>query len=233
MTAGSARRAGRTDVAPLLLAALALALAPAAGCRAAKPPVVDFSDVSRSYSSDDYGRVYRRWTRHDTVIHEVESALEVWATYKSMDFREAFVAHYAAAYSLNDADRERLMQSQREAAAASYEFLVTTQSANYRWNDLEKKNSAWRVTLLDGAGHEIVPEELKIQKLPDIFEHEFFPVKTPFTKTFVARFSRTAGKDDGFVGDKTGRITLRFGGPLGHADLTWSSRAGREVGPAE
>jgi hypothetical protein len=195
----------------------------AVGCGAAPPPVVDFSSVPRTYQSSDYPVVYERWTRHQKVLWDSEAALEVWATYKSSDYRDAFVASYAEAYSLIALDRDRLLQSQRDLASASYEFLVTAQSANYRWNDLEKKNSAWRVTLVDGLKHELGPDELKIVKLPDMFERAFFPVKTPFTKTYSVRFSRSVGKDDEFSGDRTGVVVLRIAGPLGHADLIWSS----------
>jgi hypothetical protein len=204
--------------------ALGCALGCAFGCATSKPPVVDFSMVPRDYKSENYPEVYERWTRHEKVVHELESALEIWATYKSQDYREAFVAHYAEAYSLGDADRTRLRQSQREAAVSGYEFLVTAQSANYRWNDLEKKSSPWRVTLLDGMGRELAVEELKIEKLPDIFEREYFPVKTPFTRTYLVRFPRTGTKEEDFAGDRSGRVILRIAGPMGRADLVWSAR---------
>jgi hypothetical protein len=206
------------------IGAAAVVLLAGVGCGTPKPPAVDFSSVPRDYSTDDYPVVYERWTRHEKVVRDTESVLEVWATFKSRDYREAFVARYAEAYALSAADRERLLQAQRELTDATYEFLVTAQSANYRWNDLEKKNSAWRVTLVDGKGHEMVPDGLKVEKLPDMFERAFFPVKTPFTKTYTARFPRTGGRDDEFVGERTGVVILRFAGPLGHADLEWTSR---------
>lgn len=200
------------------------ALASVVSCGTSKPATVDFSLSPEHYRSEDYPAVYERWTRHEKVTRNLESALEVWATYKSRDYREAFVAHYAEAYALNDAERERLRQTQLEAASTTYEFVVTAQSANYRWNDLEKKNSPWRVSLLDGAQREIAVDEMRVEKFPDLFEREFYPVKTPFTKTYVVRFSRTAGKEEGFAGDRSGRIVLRFAGPLGRADLVWSAR---------
>lgn len=220
-----ARLAGVLGGARNLALGLALAsVVPAAGCASSKPPAVDFAAAPEDYRAEDYPVVYERWTRHDKVTANLESAIEVWATYKSRDYREAFVARYAEAYAMGDADRERLLQAQREAAAGEYEFMVTAQSANYRWNDLERKNSPWRVTLVDGAGREISPEELRVEKLPDLFEREFFPVKTPFTRTYVVRFLRSAGKDEGFAGERSGRIVLRFAGPLGRTDLIWSAR---------
>lgn len=216
------RRGGVAAAVAAVVVAVA-ALGSVGGCGTPKPEPVDFSSVPRHYSSEAYRGVYDRWTRHQKVVYETESAIEVWATFKSRDFREAFVAHYAEAYSLNGADREQLLQSQREAATRAYEFLITAQSANYRWNDLEKKNSPWRVTLLDGAGNEMVPEQFKVEKLPDMFEREFFPAKTPFTKTYLAYFPRAGEKSVEFAGERTGRISLRFAGPMGHTELTWSA----------
>lgn len=207
------------------LAGLAsLSIAIGLGCGLYQTPqLVNFSTSPRDYSGQDYPDVYERWTRHAKVVHDVDSALEVWATYKSIDFREAFVARYAEAYSLADEDRERLRSAQRDAAASDYEFLVQSQSANYRWNDLEKKTSPWRVSLRDGRGSELVPDSVKVEKLPDMFERVFYPAKTPFTKTYTVRFSRGAGDREGtFSGERTGLITLRFASPMGNADLSWT-----------
>lgn len=194
---------------------------------ATKPIIVDFTPPAHAYRGEDYGDVYERWTRHDKVVKNVETVLEIWATYKSADFREGFVARYAELYSVADAEREKLRRSQGELAATGYEFFITTQSANYRWNDLEKKNSAWRVTLVDGAGHEISPDALKVEKLPDLFEQEFYPAKTPFTKTYSVRFARPAARDDEFVGERSGVLILRFASPFGSADLVWRDQEGQ------
>ncbi len=128
-----------TGRAALLVFAVAFA-----ACQGDKSVKVDFSDTPRNYFSTDYGEAYLRWTRHDFVLREVEKALEVWATYKSWDFREAYVEHYVAIYSLSDADKSTLRNAQRDAVSKAYEFHVTAQSANYKWNDLEKTSSPWR-----------------------------------------------------------------------------------------
>ena len=74
-------------------------------------------------------------------MREVEKALEVWATYKSWDFREAYVEHYAAIYSLSDADKSTLRTRRRDAFHKAYEFHVTAQSANYKWKGLYRPPS--------------------------------------------------------------------------------------------
>jgi hypothetical protein len=190
-------------------------------CQSDKAARVDFSEANRSYVANDYSDVYNRWTRHDFAMYQVEKALEVWATYKSWDFREAYVERYAASYSLSDADRNTLRAAQKDALHKAYEFHVTAQSANYKWNDLEKSSSPWRVTLLDALGHELAPEmaTIKIEKLPEAYELEFFPAKTPFSKTYSVRFSPAAASD--FAGIKSGSITLRIASPVGRVELTW------------
>ncbi|HEX2660108.1 MAG TPA: hypothetical protein VHU40_17620 [Polyangia bacterium] len=205
--------------------ALILALGAAPACWTATPIAVDFAPPTRAYRGAEYPAVYDHWTRHTKVVQDVDTALEVWATFKSDEFREAFVARYAEAYGLKEDAIEPLRRAQREAAAASYEFIVTAQSSNYKWNDLEKKSSPWRVTLRDAAGHEVSWNELKIEKLPDQVERAFYPVKTPFSKTYRVLFTRALAHDEGFVGERSGLIALRLAGPFGHADLVWQARS--------
>jgi hypothetical protein len=188
---------------------------------ARKDFAVDFSETPRNYVAKDYERIYERWTRRERALQDVDIALEVWATFKSWDYREAFVERYSAVYSLSDADRQTLRTAQREAFHTAYEFSVTAQSTNYKWNDLEKANSAWRATLVDALGHELTPEYIRIEKLPDVYEREFFPAKGPFTKTYAIRFLVSEGTD--FVGLASGSITLRFASPAGRVECKWHS----------
>jgi hypothetical protein len=220
------KAAGRIALAVAAVATLATMMS----CAAPKPKPVDFSDASRTYVDKDYTDVYERWTRHDRALNEVDVALEAWGTFKSWDFREAYVERYASIYGLSQADRALLRQAQLDSFRQAYEFHLTAQSANYKWNDLEKKDSAWRTTLVDGLGHELSPEYVRVVKLPDAYEREFFPAKTPFTKTYAIRFPVSGSSDTGvgigpteFVGPKTGTITLRISSPIGRVELSWQS----------
>ncbi len=200
---------------------LALGLLLMGGCALHKQVRVDFSDTPRDYLPRDYEGVYHRWTRHDYAEQGVDKSLEVWATYKSWDFREAYIALYASIYSLSDADRDKLRASQHDAYRESYEFHITAQSARWEWNDLEKASSPWRVTLLDALGHELPAERVRVEKLPDAYERQFFPAKTPFTKTYSIRFRVPSDSD--FVGVRSGSITLRFESPIGRIEMHWAS----------
>ena len=89
-------------------------------CQSDKAARVDFSETARNYVANDYERVFNRWTRHQQVLEEADVALEVWATFKSWDFREAYVEHYAAIYSLSDADHATLRAAQQDAFRTTY-----------------------------------------------------------------------------------------------------------------
>jgi hypothetical protein len=188
---------------------------------ATKPVAVDFSETPRDYLSKDYEQVYERWTRHQVVFKDEDVALEVWATLKSWDFREAYIERYAGIYGLSEADEKTLRAAQRDDVHAAYEFHITAQATNYKWNDLEKASSAWRATLVDALGHELAPDSIKVVKLPDAYEQAFFPARTPFTKTYAVRFVVPAEGESAFAGPKTGVLTLRFSSPIGRVELEW------------
>lgn len=191
----------------------------AVGCALSRLKPLDFSGATKYYRSDDYLAVHNAWTRHAKLVEDVGTVMEIWATFKSWDFRQAYVAKYAKVYSLPDGEREALSKSQQDMVRAAYEIHLVAQSTTDRWNDLERRNSPWRVTLLDGTGAELSPTTVKVEKLPEIYETEFFPDHTPFSRTYTLRFVRPDG--DAFVGPDSGRLILRIASPMGRVEATW------------
>jgi hypothetical protein len=194
-----------------------------AACAAPVPKRVDFSETRRNYRAQDYAQVLRTWTRHDKVVRDVGTVIEAWATFKSWDFRQAYVESYASAYAIPEADREALYNAQLVAARKSYEFHVVVQTTKYQWNDLEKERTAWRVALVDGAGAVVEPSAVEPHKLPEPYETQFFPYRTEFSRTYVIRFNKEDADAAGFSGPKSGRIVLRIASPMGRAELVWES----------
>jgi hypothetical protein len=202
-----------------------LATATLAACASSVPKPVDFSDATRHFRSEDYERVLRDWTRHaKTVDVSQGTVIEMWVTYKSWEFRQAYIERYASVYSLSDAERTALSNAQKEAATQTYEFHVPVQMTNYKWNDLDKQSSPWRVSLVDATGAEIAPRRIELLKLPELYETQFFPDRTPFTMTYLVRFSRADAEAAGFGGPSTGRLTLRIASPLAKAEAVWVAK---------
>jgi hypothetical protein len=195
-----------------------------ASCAPPIPPKVDFSESARNFRAEDYPNVFKAWTRHVKVISDQGTVIETWALYKSWEWRQAYIERYAKVYSLTDAERQTLYRSQLEALRGAYEFHCDVQTTNYKWNDLDKETSPWRVSLLDARGAEVAPKRIEVLKLPDLYEMEFFPNKTEFTKTYIIRFARADADAVGFAGPASGAMTLRFASPVAKAEPSWQSR---------
>jgi hypothetical protein len=200
-------------------------LALVGGCASSTPRYVDFSDSSRSYRSEDYDPVFTNWSRHaKAVVVYQGTVIETWAVYKSWDFRQAYIERYSKIYNLGEAERAALTNAQREASRQTYEFHVAVQMTNYKWNDLDKDSSPWRISLVDGKGAEIAPRRVELLKLPELYETQFFPNRTEFSQTYLIRFSRAEAEASGFGGPSSGRITLRIASPLAKNDLVWEAK---------
>lgn len=202
-----------------------LFLGAALGCASSRSASMDFSEAPKSYRAEGYGAAYEAWTRHGKLVQDVGTVMEVWATLKSWDFRQAYVAKYAKVYDLADGERESLVKAQLDTSRVVYEVHLVAQSTNDRWNDLANRNSPWRLTLLDGTGAELAPTSVKQERLPDAYEGVFFPSRTPFSRTYTIRFVKpdpAAGA--AFVGPASGRLILRLASPLGKVEVTWEAR---------
>ena len=196
----------------------------AGGCAtSARPQPVDFSEATKQYGSDNYPAVYEGWTRHAKLVEDVGTVMEIWATFKSWDFRQAYVAKYAKAYDLPEAERETLAKSQQDTARAVYEVHLVAQSTTDKWNDLERRNSPWRILLLDGTGAELSPSSIKVEKYPEVYEMEFFPKRTPFSRIYTVRFTHPEGGGDAFAGPNSGRLILRITSPMGKVETVWEA----------
>jgi hypothetical protein len=215
----------------LRIVACGLTGAPAAtlfgtGCRSGQPTLVDFSETSRNFLASDYAEVFSRWTRHERLVSANEGTIiELWGTLKSWEFREAYVEKYAQVYALSPNDKAALLASELKKSKSGFEMHLTVQTSDYRSNDLEKSESPWRLSLVDGTGDEIFKNEIEGLRLPVPYEEAFFPEKTSFSRAYTVVFDRETTKDrPQFGGAASGEITLRVRGPLGGVELTWQSK---------
>ena len=196
----------------------------AIGCATSRPPAVDFSEASKTYRSEDYKAVFEAWTRHAKMVEEIGTVMEIWATLKSWDFRQAYLAKYAKVYDLADGERDQLAKSLKETAHAVYEIHLVAQSTNDRWNDFDRRTSPWRITLLDGTGAELAPASIKVEKLPEVYENEFFPTHTLFSRTYTLKFVLPEGSGESFTGPASGRMILRIASPIGKVEVVWEAK---------
>lgn len=211
------RHAGRGA---LVSAAAAMLLALSA-CRT---PGVSLAQGYRTYTTDDYSEVLKRWTRKAQTfsLQQTDELLTVQATYESWDFRWAYAERYATDYQLGDAERETLRENLLHQSSASHEFYVTLYGTTVRWVDLPKGTTAWIVRLVDESGAITSPSDIEAVKKPGALEKRYFPYTTPFRSVFRIRFPKVAndGKRPSVALDAKW-MALRFSGPQGRGELKW------------
>jgi len=214
---------GRRLPASCCLILAATVVASSANCRSTAPESVDFSTRPRNFVPQDYGDIYERWTRHDHVWDGEGLVIETWATLKSWEFREAFVEKYAKAYALGEDDRAGLREAEREAAQGTVEFVVAAQTNDFRSNDIDDRDSAWRVYLTDESGARFEPDAIEVARFPSIYEDVFFSSHTAFSRTYVIRFDRAPSRGGAETSRETA-LSLWIAGPRGSARMVWSAK---------
>ncbi len=152
------------------------------GCASAPQPI----SLSAEWPAEvgDYDDVNRKWTRRSRTIdgpddrgRTFEQTLEVVATFKSPEWRAAYVKNRARYHKLPPSEVAALTASEKADAAKNYEVMLLVSTYDRRLNELQKgKRSVWRVALVDAAGTEIAAE---------------FPQLGDFHQPYVARFPRT------------------------------------------
>jgi hypothetical protein len=202
-------------------AALVLLLAaPVAGCASA-PIVVSLAEPSPPPTSKDYVNELKKWTRHAHLRNDFDQALDVDATLRSPEFREAYAAKYIEVYRIGPETQAHTRGEILSDGADSYEFHVETATHEYALNDLTSAKTIWRVTLIDDQGHEVQPAKVLGLKERRALDQEFYPYTNIFSRGWTLRFPRTRLDGSPLVGSDTRALTLRFAGPQGSVDLVW------------
>jgi hypothetical protein len=178
--------------------AIALVLLALGGCGASDPPV----ELTGTWptKTDDFDDVTERWTRHGRdnsglggeQRHRLEQTIDVYATFKSPEWRVAYVAHQASRHNLSQAAVRELVDKEKKEDADRYEVALLVATHDRRSNDLQKgARSTWRVALVDEAGTEIIASEIKRDRRPRFEIAAEFPHMGDFHEPYVARFPRS------------------------------------------
>jgi hypothetical protein len=206
---------------PLCAAAAALL---AASCASAPPPV----QLSDRWPADagDYREVSRKWTRHasersspDDHGNVIDLTLDVVATFKSPEWRAAYVKYRAEHNKLPPREVAALTAREKAEADKNYEVMLLVATYDPRINELQKGDrSIWRVALVDSAGAEIVASEIKRDRRPRSEIVADFPDLGDFHEPYVARFPRTVD----LLRPDARRFSLKVTSSQAAVELVWA-----------
>ncbi len=194
------------------------------GCRVmAKAPLT--LQPRRELKASDYNGVLSRWTRSDKVYDTLDSILFVWATFHSPEFRRAFLVRHPNVYGPGSEEASRLLLT-RPDAELFHEFFVSVSTAVPSWNDLDRENSIWRVTL-EGDGVQAVQGEVqKVKTTANL--RVIYPHITDFARTYSVRFPLTTEAGEAVISGASKKFTMRVTSALGQAELVWKLEPARQ-----
>ncbi len=153
----------------------------------------------------------RRKLLYDGVTHRATAT----ATHLTLAVREARARRLAIWKSWTDAELERRLATERAAAASGEEFLVAFYTAQWQNNDLDSRDTIWRVSVRAGD-NELVASEIHAVPI-DAQLTNLFPWIGPFDTVYSVRFPRLA---NGPLPD--GDFVFELASAIGKVDLDWS-----------
>lgn len=169
-----------------------------------------------------YKEVLSKWTKNTRIYSNSNSeTIIVDATYKSDEFRSAFVKEYSKIYGLNrKVSNKKTVYSEIISNSKDddkyLEFFVSLYTPNPSWNDLDKKNSIWDVYIETSDGKQIPATTIVKSDKEDARTVKFYPYIGPWSKAYVLKFPVSKIVD-------TKSLHLTFYSVKGEVNLVWDN----------
>ena len=174
----------------------------------------------------EYARVLDKETRSAKIYQGLDGILYITATYKTMEFRQAYVELYVKGYQVGEAYRAALQEREKEESEKYNEIFFTAYTPEARWNDFDRHDSVWRLYLEDDSGSRLIPVSIKKIDASDPLIREFFPYFDPWSSGYVARFPKYSETGtEPIPGEKTAYLKLIVTGILGKGEIEWRLKA--------
>lgn len=170
----------------------------------------------------NYSEVLDKWTRGKKIYADLDARLYMYATYKTFDFRDAYVDRYTRSYQLTAGYRQALLEREKEQSDKYNEFFFTAYTPESRWNDFDRLDSIWKLYLEDDSGNRLIPVSITKVDAGDPLIREFFPYFDMWSSGYIVRFPKysEAGTEP-IPGEKTKYLKLTVTGILGTGELEW------------
>ncbi|MBN2497506.1 MAG: hypothetical protein JXR96_23135 [Deltaproteobacteria bacterium] len=202
--------AGRSARWPCALALLALGCHPTPNMRGPR-------DLDAGYRLALEGL-----TRSAQVVKDLNSVMTVHATMITPEFKRALTEQYIHIFEVGpdkpDSDLERVARSQSDG----YEFFVFADLSERAWNDLDDRDSVWRMTLR-GAPDQPGITPLRVHRFngrgPNV--RAFFPYLHGFGRAYLVVFPRVRPDGAPLMDPAHGELLLKLSSVFGSASLTW------------
>jgi hypothetical protein len=182
-----------------------------AGCQA-----VDLRrSLQKDKSTSAYESVLKRWTAEAKLYRDIEPTILVTGTYKSIDFRRAYVKKYALDYHLEPAEAAKMLADQEAITENNLEFLLAVSGPSRKERDLSSRESAWKIYLEGDSIGRLKPFEIRLVNKKTARLEGYFPYISHWAQVYEIRFLAPEGKL------ASGRLDLVLTGILGTVRLVY------------
>jgi len=205
----------RVHVRPALAVAIIFFLA--IGCTR-EVSVKRFVGWEEPYEDGNYPQAIEKFTREARIYRGLELELLANATYKSSDFRRAYLQEYSRVYKLDEAQVQAVRQKETEAAQKVDEFMIATYVPDKQWDDFDRKNPSWKIYLVQRDGSRIQPVSIQKNKVDASMRH-FFPYINPWKSMYTVQFPKLS------AGKESPSMRLIVTGVRGNIEMEWPSES--------
>lgn len=160
-------------------------------------------------------------TRRARLYDQFAHRATVTATYLGMPEREARVQRLAEWLGWTEEEKGRRLAAERAEAEKYDEFLLAFYAYDRRANDLDGKNSVWRIALKVDGGELVTHDATALD--PNVTLANLFPYVSPFDTLYRVRFNKVAGAP---LSGRT--FGLELASAMGKLDMTFGDGT---VGP--
>ncbi len=169
----------------------------------------------------DYNDSLNRWTSNKKIYDGLAARLFIGATYETLAFRKAYVERYAEDYELDESYKKELLEREKAEEEKYNEFFIAAYSPEESWNDLDKRNSVWKLYLEDGTGSRVAPITITKVDSSDPRVREFFPYLDLWSYGYDVKFPKYAETGAEMPSKDSKYLKLIVTGVLGTGHLEW------------
>lgn len=200
----------------LLCAVTAALLLVTTGCA---PFKTDEPSVGKPVSN--YLATLERWTRSERVTEDMETRLTLSATYKSIQFRVAYIDEYAERFLIDTDRKKSMLVAEARAVKTHNVFFISAYTPVDKWNDFDETDSSWKLYLEDDSGRRVSPVEIRKEDAGDPTLRGFFPYIDYWSNVYTVIFPTFDERGVPIGGDDVSGLKLIITGVNGRTELVW------------
>lgn len=160
----------------------------------------------------DYKKGVKEWSGEAELYELFKTRILARATYKSLDYRRAFVDYYSEVYLLNPEQKEEMWERHQQAWERTEEFFLEVFTPNFHLNNLEEPQPFWRVFIEDSFGDRHKPIRVESMTEPREYIETFYPYVSQWSRFYTVYFPKLprGGAMKLILTSSVGRVEIPF-----------------------